>query len=75
MALAFSPLLVPWLRDASVTVAADGMNGVVGVAGSYGALLVERAGSWRELELTGSRADADVRVNVDTDKAATGRCQ
>ena len=63
-------LTVPWAL-ATRGVAHAG-NGVVGVAGTYGAITIDTSGTWRELELATKQRSTNVRVNVNSDKVATG---
>ncbi len=74
VATALLAVAVPWATMATpVALAANqGSNGVVGVAGRAGKVVLERRGTWRELELANRDADTDIRVNVRSNKVATG---
>ena len=68
-------VFAPWTGSTPVAYADSGRTSVLGVAGTAGEVLLERRGSWGELQLPSQSANVDVRLNVETDKTATGRGQ
>jgi len=64
---------VPWVVSSNgVALAAQNPNGSAGLAGTAGELLIQRSGHWRELQLPSPATDVDVRMNVSSNKVATG---
>ena len=70
-------LVVPWVTLTSAPVLGAGQpNGArLGLAGSAGDVVLDRRGTWGELELANSGRDLDLKLNVKSDKIATGRGQ
>ncbi len=69
--LLLATLVVPWVFT-SLDPAQASEGEFLGAAGESGYLVVDRKGTWRELEVGDDSLNVDVRLNVRSNKAATG---
>ena len=69
--LLLATLVVPWVST-SLDPAQAAQGEILGAAGESGFLVVDRKGTWRELEVGGDSHNVDVRFNVRSNKTPTG---